>query len=76
MTAMVADDALGEASVPAPDYGIFSAGDGLPLDFTKKMLPTLQKVSIPEAGCFFMVEKPAEYNRTLLTYLETLPRPR
>jgi hypothetical protein len=23
-----------------------------------------------------MVEKPAEFNRTLLTYLETLPRPR
>ncbi len=73
MVAMLADDALNSQPVPAPAHGIFAAQERPPLDFLIKMIPAFQREDVPGTGHFLMLEKPAEFNRALLAYLERLP---
>jgi pimeloyl-ACP methyl ester carboxylesterase len=58
-----------------PAYGIFAeksfALSATP--FLKKVLPKLEYVEMPGTGHFVMMEQPAEFDRLLLKFVQTLP---
>jgi pimeloyl-ACP methyl ester carboxylesterase len=42
------------------------------IDAVRAMFPRLERVRIEDAGHFVMIEKPAEFNRALLAFLESI----
>ncbi|HVZ20086.1 MAG TPA: alpha/beta hydrolase [Vicinamibacterales bacterium] len=57
--------------VKVPALAIFSATyAGNSLDVTKSYLPDLQFLNVPGTGHFVMMEKPAEFNQQVITFVE------
>ncbi|HXD72186.1 MAG TPA: alpha/beta hydrolase [Vicinamibacterales bacterium] len=57
-----------------PAYGIFAEKSfALPqTPFLKKVFPTFDYVAMPGTGHFVMMEQPKEFNRLLITFVESL----
>jgi non-heme chloroperoxidase len=57
-----------------PAYGIFAEKTGLLKDpsFMKQVFPKIQYVEMPGTGHFVMMERPAEFDRLLMKFVESL----
>ena len=67
------DAAVHDRAIDVPAYGIFADHPQPPqLEVMKKVVPSFRFEKIAGTGHFLMLEKPAEFNRALLAYLQTL----
>jgi len=74
MRAMFDPNSWSDEVMTMPAYGIFAEKTGLLRDptFMKKIFPKIEYVEMPGTGHFVMMEQPQEFDRLLMTFVETL----